>query len=79
MKQGGERVKRVTTVIKLDGCTYRVGNNEKILKAVEACVTAMSELTIEESKLARMHLDYVIENMYKRNPDTVLGTIQPRL
>lgn len=72
-------MKRATEVVKLDGRTYRVGDNGKISKVVEACVTAMSELTIAESKLARTHLDYIMENMYKRNPDTILGTIQPRL
>ena len=54
-------------------------DKEKILKAVENCVTAMGELTIEESKVARKHLDSVMEEMYKRNPDTLISTIQPRL
>ena len=53
-------------------CGY---NKENILKAVNACVTAMGELTIEESKIARKHLDYVMENMYKRSSDTKIGTI----
>jgi hypothetical protein len=69
-------VKRTTEVIKLDGHTYRVCN-KKIEKAVEECVTAMSELTIEESKAARVCLDHALESMYKRSPDTILGTIQP--
>ena len=54
-------------------------DKEKILKAVENCITAMGELTIEESKVARKHLDSVMEEMYKRNPDTLINTIQPRL
>nr|DAL19445.1 MAG TPA_asm: RuvA, C-terminal domain [Caudoviricetes sp.] len=54
-------------------------NKEKILKAVENCVIAMGELTIEESKVARKHLDSVMEEMYKRSPDTLINTIQPRL
>ena len=54
-------------------------DEEKILKAVEECVTAMGKLTIAESKVARRHLDYVMENMYKRNPDTLIETIQPNL
>lgn len=48
----------------------------KILRAVEGCVLAMGELTIAESKVARTHLDNVMENMYKRSPDTLIGTIQ---
>lgn len=54
-------------------------NKEKILKAVENCVIAMGELTIEESKVARKYLDSVMEEMYKRSPDTLINTIQPRL
>ena len=54
-------------------------NKEKILKAVENCVIAMGELTIVESKVARKHLDSVMEEMYKRSPDTLINTIQPRL
>ena len=54
-------------------------NKEKIIKAVENCVIAMGELTIEESKVARKHLDSVMEEMYKRSPDTLINTIQPRL
>lgn len=54
-------------------------DEKKILKAVEECVTAMGKLTIAESKVARRHLDYVMENMYKRSPDTLIETIQPNL
>lgn len=54
-------------------------DKEKILKAVENCVIAMGELTIAESKVARKHLDSVMEKMYKRSPDTLISTIQPRL
>lgn len=54
-------------------------NKEKILKAVENCVIAMGELTIEESKVARKLLDSVMEEMYKQSPDTLINTIQPRL
>lgn len=54
-------------------------DKEKILKAVENCVIAMGELTIEESKVARKHLNSVMEEMYKRNPDTLISAIQPRL
>ena len=54
-------------------------DKEKILKAVENCVIAMGELTIEESKVARKHLDSVMEEMYKRSPDTLINTIQTRL
>lgn len=54
-------------------------DKEKILKAVENCVMAMGELTIAESKVARKHLDSVMEEMYKRNQDTLINTIQPRL
>ena len=54
-------------------------DKEKILKAVENCVIAMGELTIEESKVARKHLDSVMEEMYKRSPDTLINTIKPRL
>lgn len=64
------------TDVALDMLGY---DKEKILKAVENCVTAMGELTIEESKVARKHLDSVMEEMYKRNPDTLINTIQPRL
>ncbi len=52
-------------------------NAEKILKAVDDCIIAMGELTIKESKLARSHLDRVMEEMYKRNPETQIKTIQP--
>lgn len=54
-------------------------DKEKILKAVENCVMAMGELTIAESKVARKHLDFVMEEMYKRSPDTLINTIQTRL
>lgn len=54
-------------------------DKKKILKAVENCVIAMGELTIEESKVARKHLDSVMEEMYKRSPDTLISTIRPRL
>ena len=54
-------------------------DKEKILKAVENCVMAMGELTIAESKVARKHLDSVMEEMYKRSQDTLINTIQPRL
>ena len=48
----------------------------KILKAVEECISAMNQLTIAESKIARTHLDNVMDAMYKRSPDTLIGTIQ---
>lgn len=51
-------------------------DKEKILKAVESCVLAMGGLTIAESKVARAHLDNVMEDMYKRSPDTLINTIQ---
>ena len=54
-------------------------DKEKILKAVENCVMAMGELTIAESKVARKHLDSVMEEMYKRSQDTLINTIQRRL
>lgn len=54
-------------------------DKEKILKAVENCVMAMGELTIAESKVARKHLDSVMEEMYKRSQDTLINTIHPRL
>lgn len=50
-------------------------NEEKILNAVEGCIREMQELTIGESKIARKHLDSVMEKMYRRSPDTVIGTI----
>ena len=52
---------------------------DKIFEAVEKCVEAMSELTIAESKVARQQLDSVMEEMYKRSPDTIIGTIQHSL
>lgn len=50
-------------------------DEEKILKAVEGCVSDMGKLTIAESKVARKHLDSVMEKMYRRSPDTVIETI----
>lgn len=50
-------------------------DKEKILEAVDKCIIVMSQLTIAESKVARTHLDNVMENMYKRSPDTLIGTI----
>lgn len=58
----------------MNGC-----DKEKILSAVDQCVKAMGELSIAESKIARKHLDCVMEDMYKRSPDTLVKTIQPRL
>lgn len=60
----------------LETCGYR---KEEIIKAVNNCVLAMGELTIAESKIARKHLDSVMEEMYMRSPDTLIGTIQPHL
>lgn len=54
-------------------CNY---DKEKIINAVNGCISAMSELTIGESKIARKHLDHVLEEMYMRSPYTVIGTIQ---
>lgn len=51
-------------------------DGNKILKSVNDCILAMSELTIKESQIARKHLDSVMEEMYRRSPDTVIGTIQ---
>jgi len=51
-------------------------DKEKILKAVNGCISAMSDLTIAESKIARRHLDSVMKKMYMRSPDTLLRTIQ---
>ena len=53
-------------------------DREKIGKAVEACVQAMSELTIEESKIARKSLGHTLDEMYKRNPDTKISAILGR-
>lgn len=50
-------------------------DEEKILKAVEDCVSDMGKLTIAESKVARKHLDSVMEKMYRRSPDTLIETI----
>lgn len=69
---------RTASIIKQNGHTYRIPGNSKIEKVVRECVTAMSELTIEESKEARRYLNRTLEDMYKRSPDTVIGTIQPR-
>lgn len=65
----------------LDDYALQIGgyNKEKILNAVKGCVSAMGELTISESKLARKHLDSVMEEMYRRSPDTLISSIQPRL
>lgn len=60
----------------LTACGY---DKAKILQAVKECVEAMGQLTIAESKVARAHLENVMEGMYKRSPDTLLCTIQPRL
>ena len=38
-------------------------------------MSEMGDLTIEESKIARKHLDNVMEEMYKRSPDTKISTI----
>lgn len=56
----------------LRACGY---DKEKILKAVSECVSAMGDLTIAESLIARRHLDSVMEKMYKRSPDTKISTI----
>lgn len=66
------------TIVGLDDyslklCGYR---KEEILKAVNDCISAMGKLTIAESKVARKHLDSVMEEMYKRSPDTLISTIQ---
>ena len=50
-------------------------DREKIGKAVEACVQAMEDLTIEESKIARKSLGHTLDGMYKRNPDTKISAI----
>ena len=60
----------------LEMCGYR---KEEILEAVKKCVEAMDYLTIAESKVARKHLDNVMEEMYRRSPDTLIGTIQHSL
>ena len=51
-------------------------DREKIGKAVEACVQAMEDLTIEESKIARKSLGHTLDEMYKRNPDTKISEIR---
>lgn len=53
----------------LKACGY---DKEKILKSVSECISAMGDLTIAESKIARKHLDNVMEEMYKRSPDTLM-------
>lgn len=50
-------------------------SKEKIVSAVDKCVLAMGDLTIAESQIARKHLDGIMEEMYKRSPDTLIGTI----
>lgn len=50
-------------------------DREKIGKAVEACVQAMEDLTIEESKIARKSLGHTLDEMYKRAPDTKISAI----
>lgn len=57
--------------MEISGCS-----REKIEKAVEGCISAMSNLSIKESKIARMYLGSAMDGMYKRNPDTVIGTIR---
>ncbi|MGL5436842.1 MAG: hypothetical protein ACRDBO_15805 [Lachnospiraceae bacterium] len=66
-------------VKKIAGKVYRDRDHddERIKKVVNSCVQAMGELTIEESKIARKHLDDTMEEMYKRSPDTLIKTIQP--
>lgn len=51
-------------------------DREKIGKAVEACVQAMEDLTIEESKIARKSLGHTLDEMYKRNPNTKISEIR---
>lgn len=65
--------------IPVDMCPNLGYDAEKILKAVNECIAAMGELTIKESVLAREHLNRVMEKMYKRDPDTLICTIQPHL
>ena len=50
-------------------------DREKIGKAVETCVQAMSELTIEESRIALKSLEHTLDEMYKRDPDTKISAI----
>lgn len=52
---------------------------EKALKAAEECIAVMDNLTIDESKLARKYLSRIMDDMYKRSSDTLIGTIQPDL
>ena len=51
-------------------------DREKIGKAVDACVQAMEDLTIEESKIARKSLGHTLDEMYKRNPNTKISEIR---
>ena len=60
--------------LELCGC-----DKGKILDAVRGCISSMGDLSISESKIARKHLDCVMEEMYKRSPDTLISAIQPRL
>lgn len=76
MRKTGKKTIAGLTDYALETCGYR---KEEILKAVNNCVLAMGGLTIAESKIARKHLDSVMEDMYMRSPDTLVGTIQPRL
>ena len=65
------------TICGLDDYSLRVCgyDKERILKAVSECISAMGDLTIAESLIARRHLDSVMEKMYKRSPDTKISTI----
>ena len=74
-----ERRERMEKQKRVSGMELRGYRKDKIFEAVEKCVEAMSELTIAESKVARQQLDSVMEEMYKRSPDTIIGTIQHSL
>ena len=63
----------------VSGMALRGYRKDKMFEAVEKCVEAMNELTIAESKIARQNLNSVMEEMYKRSPDTIIGTIQHSL
>ena len=80
-RNGGEieRRERMEKQKRVSGMELRGYRKDKIFEAVEKCVEAMSELTIAESKVARQQLDSVMEEMYKRSPDTIIGTIQHSL
>lgn len=67
-----EKQKRIITKCEIMGL-----DSEKILNAVDKCIIAMGDLTIRESKIAMEHLDHTLEKMYKRDPDTLIQTIQP--